>query len=267
MPGLPTSRSRRTSSSSPSCRRFCTPAPSSPRSASCARTSDRSRCSPSGSSGRPWRRRDRRARIDRALVGRRLHARRHRLAHRRARRDRDHVAARRAPPDRLADRRREPRQRRHGTRPLQGRRRRGGRRDVLAARTSAANRPQRRRRDRGRARRRLDRPPGAPPHRRPAGRGRDRRAHGYLAYLPAAAAGVSGVLAAVTIGVFMGWHTPELTTVRTRLSGDAFWEILVFLVNALALRPRRAAAARIPDRIGGRSLKLAAPTPPSSARR
>ena len=56
---------------------------------------------------------------------------------------------------------------------------------------------------------------------------------GYLAYLPAAAAGVSGVLAAVTVGVYMGWHTPELTTERTRLSGDAFWEILVFLVNAL----------------------------------
>jgi CPA1 family monovalent cation:H+ antiporter len=56
---------------------------------------------------------------------------------------------------------------------------------------------------------------------------------GYLAYLPAAAAGVSGVLAAVTIGVYMGWYTPELTNERTRLSGDAFWEILVFLVNAL----------------------------------
>jgi monovalent cation/hydrogen antiporter len=56
---------------------------------------------------------------------------------------------------------------------------------------------------------------------------------GYLAYLPAEAAGVSGVLAAVTIGVYMGWYTPELTTVQTRLSGNAFWEILVFLVNAL----------------------------------
>jgi len=56
---------------------------------------------------------------------------------------------------------------------------------------------------------------------------------GYLAYLPADAAGVSGVLAAVTIGVYMGWYTPELTNERTRLSGDAFWEIFVFLVNAL----------------------------------
>jgi Na+/H+ antiporter len=56
---------------------------------------------------------------------------------------------------------------------------------------------------------------------------------GYLAYLPAAAIGVSGVLAAVTIGVYMGWYTPQLTNVQTRLSGNAFWEILVFLVNAL----------------------------------
>lgn len=56
---------------------------------------------------------------------------------------------------------------------------------------------------------------------------------GYLAYLPAAALGVSGVLAAVTAGVYMGWYTPELTTVETRLSGNAFWEILTFLVNAL----------------------------------
>ena len=56
---------------------------------------------------------------------------------------------------------------------------------------------------------------------------------GYLAYLPAAALGVSGVLAAVTIGVYMGWYTPQLTTVQMRLSGNAFWEILAFLVNAL----------------------------------
>jgi len=56
---------------------------------------------------------------------------------------------------------------------------------------------------------------------------------GYLAFLPASALGVSGVLAAVTAGVYMGWYTPELTSVETRLSGNAFWEILTFLVNAL----------------------------------
>src|SRR5206468_3764230 len=56
---------------------------------------------------------------------------------------------------------------------------------------------------------------------------------GYFAYLPAMAVGVSGVLAAVTIGIYMGWYTPELTTWQTRLQGVAVWEILFFLLNAL----------------------------------
>ncbi|MGH2920939.1 MAG: cation:proton antiporter, partial [Gaiellaceae bacterium] len=55
---------------------------------------------------------------------------------------------------------------------------------------------------------------------------------GYFAYLPAEALGVSGVLAAVTVGIYMGWHTPELTTAQTRLQGVAVWEILFFLLNA-----------------------------------
>jgi Na+/H+ antiporter len=76
---------------------------------------------------------------------------------------------------------------------------------------------------------------------------------GYLAYLPASAAGVSGVLAAVTIGVYMGWYTPELTTERTRLSGDAFWEILVFLVNALLFVLVGLQLRRIVDALSGLS--------------
>jgi monovalent cation/hydrogen antiporter len=76
---------------------------------------------------------------------------------------------------------------------------------------------------------------------------------GYLAYLPAAAAGVSGVLAAVTIGIYMGWHTPELTTERTRLSGDAFWEILVFIVNALLFVLVGLQLRRIVDSLSGTS--------------
>jgi Na+/H+ antiporter len=56
---------------------------------------------------------------------------------------------------------------------------------------------------------------------------------GYFAYLPAIAIGVSGVLAAVTIGIYMGWYTPELTTWQTRLQGLAVWEITFFILNAL----------------------------------
>jgi len=56
---------------------------------------------------------------------------------------------------------------------------------------------------------------------------------GYFTYLPANALGVSGVLAVVTAGVYMGWHTPELTTFQTRLMGEGFWAIISFVLNAL----------------------------------
>ena len=56
---------------------------------------------------------------------------------------------------------------------------------------------------------------------------------GYFAFLPASALGVSGVLAVVTAGIYIGWYTPELTTVQTRLQGRGFWEILTFLLNVL----------------------------------
>jgi monovalent cation/hydrogen antiporter len=56
---------------------------------------------------------------------------------------------------------------------------------------------------------------------------------GYFAYIPAEVVGASAVLAAVTVGIYMGSHTSELTTAQTRVQGDAVWEILVFVLNAL----------------------------------
>jgi monovalent cation/hydrogen antiporter len=56
---------------------------------------------------------------------------------------------------------------------------------------------------------------------------------GYLAYIPAQNLGVSGVLAAVTIGIYLGWRSPELSTPQMRLQAVAVWQALVFLVNAL----------------------------------
>jgi Na+/H+ antiporter len=56
---------------------------------------------------------------------------------------------------------------------------------------------------------------------------------GYFAYLPAHALDVSGVLAAVAAGIYLGWHTMELTSAQTRLQGIAVWEILFFLLNGL----------------------------------
>jgi Na+/H+ antiporter len=56
---------------------------------------------------------------------------------------------------------------------------------------------------------------------------------GYLAFIPAELLGVSAVLAAVTAGIYLGWHTPELTTPQMRLQGLAVWEIVQYLLNAL----------------------------------
>ncbi len=56
---------------------------------------------------------------------------------------------------------------------------------------------------------------------------------GYLAFIPADLIGVSAVLATVTAGVYLGWHTPELTTAQVRLQGVAVWEIAQYLLNAL----------------------------------
>jgi monovalent cation/hydrogen antiporter len=55
----------------------------------------------------------------------------------------------------------------------------------------------------------------------------------YAGYLPAEEAGVSGVLAAVTTGIVIGWKAPEISTASMRLTGYAVWEILTFLLNAL----------------------------------
>jgi CPA1 family monovalent cation:H+ antiporter len=56
---------------------------------------------------------------------------------------------------------------------------------------------------------------------------------GYAAYLPAELLGVSGVLAAVTAGLYIGWRAPELSSAPTRLLGFSFWEVLVYLANAV----------------------------------
>ena len=58
-------------------------------------------------------------------------------------------------------------------------------------------------------------------------------ATGYLAYLPAEQLGLSGVLATVTAGLVTGHRAPLISTASVRLSNGAFWEILVFLLNAV----------------------------------
>ncbi len=53
----------------------------------------------------------------------------------------------------------------------------------------------------------------------------------FAAYLASERLGVSGVLAVVTVGVYIGWRSPEIVTSRMRLQAGPVWEMIVFLLN------------------------------------
>jgi monovalent cation/hydrogen antiporter len=55
----------------------------------------------------------------------------------------------------------------------------------------------------------------------------------YAAYLPAEQLGFSGVLAAVTAGIYLGWQAPWISSAQMRMQGYAVWELIVFLLNAV----------------------------------
>lgn len=58
-------------------------------------------------------------------------------------------------------------------------------------------------------------------------------ATGYAAYLPAEELHLSGVLAVVAAGLYLGWRAPELTSAATRLRAVAVWDVATFLMNAV----------------------------------
>ena len=45
--------------------------------------------------------------------------------------------------------------------------------------------------------------------------------------------GVSGVLATVTTGLLMGWHQHSILSAGTRMRAQAFWKVLVFLLQSI----------------------------------
>ena len=79
--------------------------------------------------------------------------------------------------------------------------------------------------------------------------------------------GVSAVLAAVTVGLYMGWYTPELTNAETRLHGEAFWTILTFILNAalFALVDRTRGWSEVLDKPSSTSRRMASGRPGRSS--
>jgi Na+/H+ antiporter len=55
---------------------------------------------------------------------------------------------------------------------------------------------------------------------------------GYAAFLPADQLGLSGVLATVACGLYLGYRAPELQGPQTRLRTQTLWEFLTFILNA-----------------------------------
>ena len=56
----------------------------------------------------------------------------------------------------------------------------------------------------------------------------------YLVYLGAEELGLSGILAVVASGLYLGWHASELTgAAGVRIQMQEFWQVFVFLLNAL----------------------------------
>jgi CPA1 family monovalent cation:H+ antiporter len=56
---------------------------------------------------------------------------------------------------------------------------------------------------------------------------------GYAGFAIAESVDASGVLAAVSGGLFLGWRSHELFDADLRLNAQAFWRVLVFALNAI----------------------------------
>src|SRR5438093_7209748 len=56
---------------------------------------------------------------------------------------------------------------------------------------------------------------------------------GYAAYLPAERLGVSGILAAVATGLYLGRVGPRIVAADTRVQNDGMWNVVVFVLEGL----------------------------------
>jgi CPA1 family monovalent cation:H+ antiporter len=74
----------------------------------------------------------------------------------------------------------------------------------------------------------------------------------FAAYLPAEILGVSGVLAAVSGGLLLGWRAPRVMSSDTRVLGFGTWQMTTFVVNGLAFLLIGLQLPSVMDEIGGR---------------
>ena len=73
----------------------------------------------------------------------------------------------------------------------------------------------------------------------------------WVSYLLAEAMHVSGVIATVTAGLVCGWYQHVIFTASVRLRGVAFWQVLIFLLEAAVFVLIGLSLRGVIDRVGG----------------
>ncbi|NNM76676.1 Na+/H+ antiporter [Sphingomonas sp. ID1715] len=74
---------------------------------------------------------------------------------------------------------------------------------------------------------------------------------GWGAYLAGEWLHVSGVIATVTAGLILGWYQHEIFPANVRLRGSAFWQTLVFVLEALVFILIGFSLRAVVERVGG----------------
>lgn len=78
----------------------------------------------------------------------------------------------------------------------------------------------------------------------------------WAAYLLAEAVHVSGVIATVVAGLICGWYQHVVLSATVRMNGEAFWAVLIFLMEAFVFLLIGSSLRGVVERVGGVSVVL-----------
>ncbi|AOK19009.1 sodium:proton antiporter [Burkholderia cepacia] len=88
---------------------------------------------------------------------------------------------------------------------------------------------------------------------------------GWIAYIAGEMVEVSGVIATVVVGMIVGWHQHEVFSAAVRTRGTAFWQVIVFLLEAMVFVLIGLSLRGAIHRLGGFEQVLATMVPPTLA--
>lgn len=73
----------------------------------------------------------------------------------------------------------------------------------------------------------------------------------WAAYIGGEALHVSGVISTVAAGLMLGWHQHEVFSATVRMRGDAFWHVVIFVLEALVFILIGLSLRGVIERLGG----------------